>query len=101
RYIALEMPLAREQIERGAKNEDCIYVLQAGPKRPAFEVPFRALLPQRVDNVMVVGKATGGGVNLRTAHGVLFQGQAAGTAAALAVAQKSTPMQIEMRVLQR
>ena len=48
-------------------------------------MPYRALLPKQVDNLLVIGKATAGGTHLRTAHGVLFQGQAAGTAAAQAL----------------
>jgi hypothetical protein len=100
RYIEIDRPLNREEIERACKNPDCIYILQRGKDRPLYEVPYRALVPQKVEGLLVVGKATAGGVHLRTAHGVLFQGQAAGTAAALAVKRKVTPRDLDVKELQ-
>ncbi|MEO6436089.1 MAG: FAD-dependent oxidoreductase, partial [Tepidisphaeraceae bacterium] len=82
RYIEIDKQLTRDEIDGGAKNADCIYVFSRG-KDHVFEVPYRALVPKNVDGLLVVGKATAGGRHLRTAHGVLFQGQAAGTAAAM------------------
>jgi hypothetical protein len=78
RFIKAERQITAEEIHNGATNADCIYVFQRGKDGKPYEVPFRALLPQEVEGLLVVGKATAGGVQLRTAHGVLFQGQAAG-----------------------
>lgn len=100
RFIDIDEVIDGEVVARGQRNADCIYLFQRGAEGEPYEVPYRALLPQRVDNLLVVGKATGGGVHLRTAHGVLLQGQAAGTAAALAVQQQLAPRQLDIRELQ-
>jgi hypothetical protein len=84
RFIAIDRNITKREIDAGGKNADCIYLHRAGAKAPVYEVPFRALVPQKVSNVLVVGKSTAAGVHLRQAHGVLFQGQAAGIAAAMA-----------------
>ena len=100
RMIAADRQITAQEIEAGATNGDCVYVFQRGKDRPAYEVPYRALVPQKVDGLLVVGKATAGGVHLRTAHGVLFQGQAAGTAAAMAVKAGTTPRNVDIAKLQ-
>lgn len=100
RYIKTDRPITGEEIHNGATNPDCIYVFQRGKSGGPYEVPYRALLPDAVDNLLVVGKATAGGVQLRTAHGVLFQGQAAGTAAVLAIQDATTPRKVNMSKLQ-
>jgi hypothetical protein len=88
-----------EQIGRTAQNDDCIYVFSQG-SGDLCEIPYRALVPKNVEGLLVVGKATGGGVRMRTAHGVLFQGQAAGTAAVQAIKDGVNPRDIDIRKLQ-
>src|SRR5436190_7667217 len=83
RHIQLEKQLMSAEIEGGGTNPDCIYISKRGKDRPMFEVPYRVLLPQKVEGLLVVGKAAGAAISLRPANGILFQGQAAGTAAAL------------------
>jgi hypothetical protein len=99
RYIEIDNPITRDQIDRGATNPDCIFVFSRGKEKP-FEVPYRALIPKKIDGLLVVGKATGGGVNMRQAHGVLLQGQAAGIAAATAVKEGIPPRRIDIAQLQ-
>jgi hypothetical protein len=99
RYIEIDKPITRDQIDRGATNTDCIYVFGRGTEK-SFEVPYRALVPKKVQGLLVVGKATAGGAALRQAHGVLFQGQAAGTAAAMAVKQGVAPRHVDISQLQ-
>ena len=99
RYIEIDKQVTREEIDNGAKNIDCIYVFSRG-KGQVFEVPYRALIPKNVEGLLVVGKATAGGVGMRTAHGVLFQGQAAGTAAAIAARRGIVPRRVEVAELQ-
>jgi hypothetical protein len=100
RYIKTEKQITAEEIHNGAQNPDCIYVFQRTNSGGPYEVPYRALVPDKVEGLLVVGKATAGGVHLRTAHGVLFQGQAAGTAAALAVKAGTTPRAVDIKKLQ-
>jgi FAD dependent oxidoreductase len=57
-------------------------------------------VPQKVSNVLVVGKSTAAGVHLRQAHGVLFQGQAAGIAAAMAAKDGVAMARIDIGKLQ-
>ena len=91
RYIAIERNITKREIDTGGKSADCIYLHRSGATAKVYEVPFRALVPQKVSNMLVVGKSTAAGVHLRQAHGVLFQGQAAGIAAAMA-AKDGVPM---------
>jgi hypothetical protein len=100
RHIALEKQLTSAEIEGGGTNPDCIYISQRGKDRPIFEVPYRALLPQKVEGLLVVGKAAGAHITLRPANSILFQGQAAGTAAALAVKSGTTPRAVDIKQLQ-
>jgi len=58
------------------------------------------LLPQRVEGLLVVSKANGGGLGMRTRHGIFLQGQAAGIAAAMAAKQGITPRQVDIHRLQ-
>jgi len=66
----------------------------------AVEIPFASLLQEKVEGLLFVGKAGAGGRALGTAHVDLFQGQAAGTAAAIAAQTGSTPRKIEIAKLQ-
>lgn len=103
RYIQIEKNITAEEIDAGGKNSDCIFLFKRDedPAKRAWEVPYRAIVPQKVSNVLVVGKSTGGGQHMRAAHCVLFQGQAAGVAAAMAAEQKKAVNEIEIRQLQR
>lgn len=100
RYIKVDKQITAQEMDQGAESPDCIYVFQRGKDRKPYEVPYRALVPDKVDGLLVVGKATAGGVQLRTAHGVLFQGQAAGTACAIAVKDGTTPRRVDISKLQ-
>ena len=101
RYIAIERNITKREIDAGGRSADCIYLHRAGAKAAVYEVPFRALVPQKVTNVLVVGKSTAAGVHLRQAHGVLFQGQAAGIAAAMAVMDGVAMARINTGALQK
>ncbi len=69
-----------------------------------YDVPYRLLLPLGVDGLLVAGRcisvdhmALG---SLRGEPLCIATGEAAGTAAALAVRQRATPRQVEIRTLQ-
>lgn len=69
-----------------------------------FEIPYRALLPKGLDNILVAGRcisATGlmqG--SIRGQAQCMITGQAAGTAAAIAVKHQSSPRSIDVAELQ-
>ena len=69
-----------------------------------FEVPYRALVPKRVDNLLVAGRSIGGD---RDSHAAVrnmmccaVSGQGAGTAAAVAVKSGRTPREVEIGSVQ-
>ncbi len=99
RYIQIERQITSAGMNSGERNADCVYVFQRTGDN-AFEVPYRAFLPMKIEGLLVVGKATGGGRAMSTAHSILFQGQAAGTAAAMAIKQGILPRNIDVSRLQ-
>jgi hypothetical protein len=96
----LDVPACpQSRFQAGAQASDAIFLMKKGESDPV-EIPFAALLPERVDGLLVVGKSTAGGRTLGTAHVVLFQGQAAGIAAALAARQAIAPRRVDIEQLQ-
>ena len=69
-----------------------------------YDIPYRCLVARDVDNLMMAGKclsATHEGVaSTRVIPICMAQGQAVGTAAALAVKQKKSPREINVKQLQ-
>ena len=70
-----------------------------------YEIPYRCLVPQGVDGLLVVGKAIS---TTHRAHGStrvpgtsIATGQAAGLAAALAVKQKVAPRNLDVALLRK
>ncbi|MEP6663647.1 MAG: FAD-dependent oxidoreductase [Verrucomicrobiota bacterium] len=99
RYIQVDPPITPEQVSGGGTNADCIFVFSRNDGH-VFEVPYRAFVAKDVENLFVVGKASGGGRVMGQAHCILFQGQAAGTAAAMCVKENLTPRKIDIAKLQ-
>jgi len=70
-----------------------------------MRVPYRSLVPQRVENLLVAGRCISAQqdamVPLRLIPVCLVTGQAAGTAAALAVKENVAPRQLDVALLQR
>ena len=74
------------------------------PKKPFYEIPYRCLLPKGINNLLVAGRcmsvtheALGSTRSMICSMGT---GQAAGTAAALAVREGITPRQVRIEELQ-
>lgn len=70
-----------------------------------MHIPLRALLPQRVEGLIVAGRAIGGD---RIAHAATrnmaccaVAGQGAGVAAALALAERRAPHEVDLAAVQR
>ena len=63
-----------------------------------YDIPYRALLPRKIENLLVAGRChsatRGAHASTRVTVTAMAMGEAAGTAAALAVAAKSTPQEI-------
>jgi hypothetical protein len=70
----------------------------------AYGLPYRMLLPQKVDNVLITGRMLSLELaahnSTRNTVACMVQGQAAGTAAALATARGIAPSEVDVEQLQ-
>lgn len=73
------------------------------PKEEGYEIPYRSLVPRNIDNLLLSGRCissdreTNG--SLRIMPTCMATGQAAGTAAALAVKEKKKPRELNGKTL--
>ena len=108
-----EYTLTVEDHERGARFDDVLFVNVHEGRPPhagaveGCDVPYRCLLPQGVDNLLVVGR---GAAYVRRGHDptgmrarplVMVLGQAAGVAAELAIESDTRVKRVNRRELQR
>ena len=74
-------------------------------KGKSYDFPYRALLPQKIDNLLVAGRcisvAAEGIGSTRNMTSCMATGQAAGTAAALAAISGVTPRSLDVKKIQR
>ena len=85
---------------------DVVFTFPPIPQSRGFnELPFRMLVPERVDNLMVAGRCasmTHDGQSAARVSGACFaMGEAAGTAAALALSGNTIPRDIAVEKLQQ
>ena len=70
----------------------------------AYSVPYRILLPKKVDNLLVAGRSCSldrmALAAIRVMPPVFAMGQAAGTAAAMCIADKTAPKDVNIAQLQ-
>jgi hypothetical protein len=100
RSVQNEVALTRDEAAMGNTADDVICVLKRGDKAEDYEVPYRAMLPEKIDNLLAVGKSSAGGLAFRTHMLSVIMGQAAGTAAAVAVKDGVTPRDVDIRKVQ-
>ena len=100
RYIDTGFAPSRKDLGEGRKSEDAIYVTQRRGGA-SYEVPYKTLLAERVDNLLVVGKASSGGKTFRTQGVTMIMGQAAGTAAGIAAVDGVLVRDISLQKLRR
>ncbi|RDV00334.1 FAD-dependent oxidoreductase [Trinickia dinghuensis] len=84
---------------------DVTFRWQSIPDSRGFNhLPYRMLVPSRIDNLLVAGRCASmtheGQSAARVSGGCFVMGQAAGTAAALAIASHCAPRDIEVPALQ-
>ncbi|MFP4029363.1 MAG: FAD-dependent oxidoreductase [Candidatus Brocadiia bacterium] len=69
-----------------------------------FDIPFGALLPKNLDNLLVAGRCISAGheaeASLRIQQTCMATGQAAGTATALSLAENVSPKELDVQALQ-
>lgn len=80
-------------------------VLKRLPPDEAYDIPLRALLPQRVDNLLVAGRAISGSHEAHSSYRVMpicmATGQAAGACAAIAAKRGIVPRDVEPILVQQ
>jgi glycine/D-amino acid oxidase-like deaminating enzyme len=75
------------------------------PEGETVEIPYRTLLPQKVEGLLVAGRCFSAShdahASVRSMAQCMAMGQAAGTAAALSVNQRCFPRELDVQALQR
>ena len=83
---------------------DVEFVFARAESRGFNQIPYRIIVPQRVENLLVAGRCASmsheGQSSARVSGSCFVMGQAAGTAADLALAGKVAPRRIDPRKLQ-
>jgi len=108
-----EYTLTMEDCRQAKKFDDVIYVygepraLRYTCKQPEgcrwTDVPYRVMIPKKLEGLIAVGRNASGipDTLLRNREGVMYMGQAGGTAAAIAVKEGVTPRNIDIKELQK
>jgi hypothetical protein len=110
RRIIGEHVIQIKEFLQGTRYEDEICVLQPpyrgfSPSDPYKAIPYRALVPKQIDNLIIAGRCLssdfGAQEVLRIIPPCMATGQAAGTAASLAVSQGVTPRNLDVGILRK
>lgn len=109
RRIKGEYTLSEKDLETDEVFEDTIAVLanndygEISAKHPTLCVPYRCLVPKRVDGLLVAGRAFSSVDTINETFNIIphciAYGQAAGTAAALAIKAGIEPRKVDYRAL--
>lgn len=114
RFIVGDYTLTAEDTIQGQRFEDviaissCPIIAYYGYRRylehQGYDIPYRCLLPQKVENLLVAGRCISSQQQPYESHRavapVMAIGQAAGTAAALASKYSYTPRKLDVNLLQ-
>jgi hypothetical protein len=118
RRIVGDYILTGDDVRQGRRHDDVIVLgawrLDRHPPKasgyhpiawtPPYDIPYRTLLPRTLENLLVAGRchsATSEALaSSRVTATAMGMGQAAGIAAALAVAEKISPRQVNLATLQ-
>jgi hypothetical protein len=107
RRVIGEYEITWDDIKAGKKHEDTIAVIPshgAPEVNPVIHFPYRALVPKHIEGLLIAGRSfcsdihTNDMINL-IPH-CIANGQASGTAAAIAVKQGISPRKVDYRLLQ-
>ncbi len=86
----------------GNTFEDSVFLSPSEQRELAsHEVPYRMLVPKRIENLLVAGKCSSGSRWVRPIPTIMALGHAAGTAAALAAKGNVTVQDVDIALLQK
>ena len=94
RLIEGEYTLSVEDVKENRRFDDVVCLYEH------CDVPYRMMVPREIDNLLVSGKCSSGGTIPRHVPYCMAMGEAAGTAAAVAVDAGVAPRHIDIGVLQ-
>jgi len=103
RLVDTECVISRATLKGEWNPPDTIGWFGADGPHQAFPVPYRQILPKKIDNVLCAGRCLGTGDTIdifRLICPCFVTGQAAGTAAALAALKGCTPRELPVAELQ-
>ena len=111
-YIDGEYTLTPYDLRHGVKFDDVmfqnIYASRVvDGKRTGFDTPYRTMLPKEIDGLLATGRVAAyvrrghDPGTFRARNAVMLHGEAAGTAAALAVKDGVAPRDLDVKKLQR
>ena len=110
RMLDGEYIITRKELHAGAHYDDRVVVAQPPYRQfnvddPLKEIPYRCFLPKGVDNLLVAGRCLSASHEAmgtaRIMGAVMGQGQAVGTAAAMAAKAGVLPREIDVPALQK
>ena len=102
RHIDAVYPISRDDVMAERQFTDVIYIYNDGRSQKNCDVPYRALIPKKVDGLIATGRsAMPYGPNFRARCNMLLNGQAAGVAAALCVKDRVPPRDLDVKKLQK
>lgn len=113
RRLIGEYIFTEDDMKNGATFEDAIAVFTrgagAGPAPsgppPRLEMPYRCLVPKTMDGLLVAGRNFSSDTVMNTRFNIIqpciAMGQAAGTAAALAVQSNAEPRKVDYKALRK
>ena len=102
RWIEAEVPISGDDVQAGRRFDDVIYLYYDGRAGTATDIPYRALIPKKVDGLIASGRsAVPRSPNFRARYSMLLMGQAAGIAAALCIKKGIKPRDLDVKELQR
>ena len=109
RRIIGEYTVTEKDLETDEVFEDTIAVLanndyhEISAKHPTLCIPYRCLVPKRVDGLLVAGRAFSSADTINESFNIIphciAYGQAAGTAAAMAVKAGIQPRKVDYKAL--
>jgi len=91
------------ELSEGKRFSDAIFLYKFGGERYGdyAQIPYRVLVPQEVDNVLVAGKCASSARYFRSIASCMAMGEAAGTAAALMASRGVANRDLDVAFLQQ
>ena len=94
RLIEGEYTLSMEDVKENRRFADVVCLYER------CDIPYRMMLPKKIDNLLVSGKCSSGGTITRHVPYCMAMGEAAGTAAAVSVSSGLAPRNIDIKAVQ-